>query len=133
MSAIADARPLGQLNLTARQASLLATAGIETRMDVEVPDASAAVDELFGWALREGVTNVLRHSAATSCAISVRRTERRLVLTIENDGASAAGGDGGHGLNGLAARAAALSGTATSESSPNGHFRLIVEVPQVAV
>jgi two-component system sensor histidine kinase DesK len=128
-----DAHHVSLATETASASSLLATAGIETRMDVDVHDASTAVDELFGWALREGVTNILRHSAATICSISVRRTDSRLVLTIQNDGAQAAAGDSGHGLNGLAARAAALSGTARSEWSSSGHFRLVVEVPEVAV
>jgi two-component system sensor histidine kinase DesK len=126
-----DAHRVSLASEAASASSLLATAGIETRLEVEVADAGPAVDELFGWALREGVTNVLRHSAAKSCAIRVRRAETRLVLTIENDGAPAAGGEGGHGLSGLAARAAAVCGTATSEWSPNGHYRLVVEVPAV--
>ena len=112
--------------------SLLATAGIETQIDVQVSDTSPAVDDLLGWALREGVTNVLRHSAATRCAISIRRDAGRVVLMMENDGAAPAA-LGGHGLNGLAARASALSGVANGTSLPDGQFCLLVHVPEVAL
>jgi len=125
-----DAHHVSLATEATNAANLLATAGIETHLDVQVTDARPAVDELLGWALREGVTNILRHSAARSCAITVRRDEGHLVLAIENDGAAAAGG-GGHGLSGLAARAAALSGTVIGASAPGGRFRLLVEVPEV--
>jgi signal transduction histidine kinase len=93
-------------------ASLLAAAGIEAHLDMAVADATPSVDELLGWTLREGVTNVLRHSAATTCSISLRRDRGRVRMEIENDGAAATS-TGGSGLVGLAARAAALSGSAT--------------------
>ena len=125
-----DAHHVSLATEATNAANLLATAGIETHLDVQVTDARPAVDELLAWAIREGVTNVLRDSAARSCAISVRRDAGRVVLAIENDGAAVAGGSG-HGLTGLAARAAALSGTASGACSPDGRFRLVVEVPEV--
>src|SRR6266702_2312984 len=125
-----DAHHVSLATEATNAANLLATAGIETHLDVQVTDARPAVDELLGWALREGVTNVLRHSAARSCAITVRRDAGRVVLAIENDGATAARG-GGNGLMGMATRAAALSGTVIGASAPGGRFRLLVEVPEV--
>jgi two-component system sensor histidine kinase DesK len=110
-------------------ASLLATAGIRARIDVAVADLAAPLDELLGWALREGLTNVLRHSTATTCSVSVRRRDGHVRLEIENDGAPSPGGDG-NGLAGLAARAAALSGTAVGRATGDGRFRLLVEVPE---
>jgi len=92
---------------------------------------SPAVNELFAWALREGVTNVLRHSSATTCSIRIARREGGVCLEIVNDRAIP-GSLGGHGLSGLAARAAALSGTASGGAGGDGTFRLVVEVPEVA-
>ncbi|HYW87297.1 MAG TPA: histidine kinase [Chloroflexota bacterium] len=111
-------------------AGLLAAAGIDARIDVAVADAAPPVDELLGWTLREGVTNVLRHSAATACSITVRRAGSRVRMEIENDGAAHASTDG-HGLVGLAARASALSGTAIGRPTGDGRFRLLVDVPEV--
>ena len=94
-------------------------------------DVPPAVDELFAWAVREGVTNVLRHSTATTCALRVRRDGGLLRLEVENDGAAPAS-RGGHGLGGLAARAAALGGTAAGRATGDGGFVLVVEVPEGA-
>ena len=114
-----------------RAADLLASTGTETRVDIAVEKLPPAVDELFAWALREGVTNVLRHSAATACAISIERQEGIVRLEIVNDGAMPRSA-GGNGLSGLATRAAALSGAASARSIGDGRFRLRVDVPEMA-
>ena len=114
-----------------RAADLLASTGTETHVDIGVDTLPPAIDELFAWALREGVTNVLRHSAATACAINIDRHDGLVRFEIVNDGAMPAS-SGGNGLSGLAARAAALSGAATARSIGDGRFRLRVDVPEVA-
>jgi two-component system sensor histidine kinase DesK len=114
-------------------ADLLSAAGIRTRIDVTVTDLAPDVDDLLGWALREGVTNVLRHSAATVCSIIAQRQCGRVRLEIENDGADfVQASDGCRGLRGLAARAGALSGSAVGQPTRDGRFRLAVEVPKLA-
>ena len=114
-----------------RAVDLLASTGTETRVDIEADALPPAVDELFAWALREGVTNVLRHSAATTCAITIGRHDGTVRLEIVNDGAMPTSASGS-GLSGLAARAAALSGAATARSLADGRFRLRVDVPEVS-
>jgi two-component system sensor histidine kinase DesK len=114
---------------TGAAGSLLATAGIGARIDVAVSGLAAPLDELLGWAVREGVTNVLRHSTATTCSISVRRTGGHVRLEMENDGAVSAGAEG-NGLIGLAARAGALSGIAVGRLTGDGRFQLLVDVPE---
>ena len=111
-----------------RAADLLASTGTETRFDLPTEELSPDVDELFAWALREGVTNVLRHSTATMCSISIRRHHDALMLEIVNDGAMPAS-SGGNGMSGLAARAAWLSGTVSGRALGDSRFRLRVEVP----
>ena len=114
-----------------RAVDLFASTGTETRVDLAADALPPAVDELFAWALREGVTNVLRHSAATTCAITIGRHDGFVRLEIVNDGAMPTSASGS-GLSGLAARAAALSGAATARSLADGRFRLRVDVPEVA-
>jgi two-component system, NarL family, sensor histidine kinase DesK len=114
-----------------RAVDLLASTGTETRVDIAADALPPAVDELFAWTLREGVTNVLRHSAATTCAITIGRHDGTVRLEIVNDGAMPTSASGS-GLSGLAARAAALSGAATARSLADGRFRLRVDVPEVA-
>src|SRR5262249_51860366 len=114
-----------------RATELLASTGTETRVDIQVDELAPAIDELFAWALREGVTNVLRHSAATTCSISIRQQSDSVRFEIVNDGAMPPSA-GGTGLSGIASRAAALSGDATGRSLGDGRFRLRVEVPALA-
>jgi two-component system sensor histidine kinase DesK len=114
-----------------RMVDLLASTGTETRVEAKAGPLPPAIDELFAWALREGMTNVLRHSSATTCTISIARSQGTIRLDIINDGAMPVT-PGGSGLNGLAARAAVLSGTAHGRASGDGRFRLTVEVPEVA-
>jgi two-component system sensor histidine kinase DesK len=114
-----------------RASDLLASTGTETRLAIAADTLPPAIDELFAWALREGVTNVLRHSAATSCAITIGRRDGLVRLEIVNDGAMSSS-SGGNGLAGLATRAATLSGSASARAMGDGRFRLRVDVPEVA-
>jgi len=113
-----------------RASDLLASSGTETRVHIDVGSLPPAIDELFAWTLREGVTNVLRHSAATMCSIHIGRDAGNVRLEIVNDGAMPPS-QTGMGLSGLAARAAALSGSASARAIGDGQFRLRVEVPEV--
>ncbi|WP_418063125.1 sensor histidine kinase [Pimelobacter simplex] len=98
--------------------SLLRSAGIDVRLDVaEVP---APWQEPAAWIVREAVTNVLRHSAATQVAITFRAEE----LSVTNDGVTASPPGGtGLGLDGLRERLAPLGATLTT-SADVPSFRL---------
>ena len=113
-------------------AALLAAAGISTHIDADLPQLSPPVDDVLGWAVREAVTNILRHSEAETCSITARRQAGRTRLEIVNDGASPGVAEG-TGLAGLAERARALSGSASAQHIPDGRFRLAVEVPEEVV
>lgn len=104
--------------------SLLTSAGIDCRVIGEVSFEGESAGAL-GWAVREGVTNVLRHSEASSCTITLRGN----VLTMSNDGASASGFRFGSGLTGLRERISALGGSVTASSEPPNRFVLTVELP----
>ncbi|MGI5232038.1 sensor histidine kinase [Actinoallomurus sp. CA-142502] len=109
-------------------AVLLDTAGIQTDITADLPaDLGSPEERLLAWAVREGVTNLLRHSRARTCAITIAPRAGTVELTIVNDGASAGRGRGS-GLAGLADRARALSGTVTA-SHDGEHFRLGVSIP----
>jgi len=114
-----------------RCSDILAAVGIETRISKPLESLPGKIDELFAWVVREGVTNVMRHSTATACSISIGRGDGRLRLEIENDGAGAMS-PSGQGLSGLAARAAELSGKMQAQVAAVGHFVLVVDVPEEA-
>ena len=114
-----------------RCCDILAAVGIETRISKPVESLPRKVDELFAWAVREGVTNVMRHSSATACSIAIGRRDGQLRLEIENDGAGVTSRYG-QGLSGLAARAAEISGEAHTHLAGIGRFVLVVRVPEEA-
>ncbi|MFG2003228.1 sensor histidine kinase [Spirillospora sp. NPDC048911] len=70
----------------------LADAGIEpaVRRDGAAPPPEP--DALLGWAVREGITNVIRHSGARRCEIVLRTGGDLAVLEIHDDGPGVDGG-----------------------------------------
>ncbi|MGH3713020.1 MAG: histidine kinase [Micromonosporaceae bacterium] len=112
--------------------TLLRAAGVVPSIDEQVTDLPPVVDAMLGWALREGVANVLRHSDAETCRIIVRTRGHRVRLEIVNDGVAppTAGQAGqGSGLDGLTARAEALGGFVAAGLAGDDGFRLVVEIP----
>ncbi|GAA3116215.1 histidine kinase [Planomonospora alba] len=91
-----------------------------------LPEESAT---LLAWVAREGTTNVLRHSAATRCRISVAVHGGTAVLEMVNDGVTRAGTRGGTGLIGLSERLSPSGGTITAGADGKGGFSLRAEVP----
>ena len=77
---------------------------------LDLPTATDVVDvahqELFGWVLREGLTNVARHAHATRCSVTLSASE----IEIRDNGIGTPNADG-NGLAGLRERAAAAGGT----------------------
>lgn len=104
--------------------SLLASAGIDCRVIGDVTFDGEPAGAL-GWAVREGVTNVLRHSEARTCTITLRGK----VLTMSNDGASSTVVRFGSGLTGLRERVSALGGSVTAAPEAPNRFVLTVELP----
>ncbi len=124
-------RPMSLAAETQGSLALLTAAGVEVRVRVDAAGLSSEAEELFAWAVREGVTNILRHSSATSCSITLRRSDGEACLEIDNDGAPAPS-PLGHGLMGLAARAESLSGRVATSRRADGQFQLSVQVSEGA-
>ncbi|MCO6009354.1 sensor histidine kinase [Actinoallomurus purpureus] len=113
---------------------VLAAADIEPSITTSGTPLTEGLDELFAWAVREGVTNVVRHSRARTAGISVTRRGADAVLQITDDGSGPAAGDDaaggcGNGLAGLGERVARAGGSIESGPTPHGGFRLIVRAP----
>jgi two-component system sensor histidine kinase DesK len=109
---------------------LLIAADIEpaiTRPDV-LPDGRPG--ELLAWALREGTTNVIRHSQATHCRITVSVADERTRLQIEDDGMGTEVTGSGSGIRGLRERLDEAGGCVEAGLMAEGGFRLSVEVPR---
>lgn len=114
-------------------AAVLSAAGIRVTVARSgIADLPPDVATALAAVLREGVTNVVRHSTASWCAFSVSKEDGTAWLEIVNDGAGgpADGGMGsGSGLRNLVDRVESLGGTLAAESGPDGTHRLLAAVP----
>jgi two-component system sensor histidine kinase DesK len=110
----------------------LSAAGIAADLPRAVDNVTGGLQETFAYVLREGVTNVIRHSGARHCQVRLGDTW----LEVRDDGHSAAeqvttsrANGGGHGLSGLAERVAAVNGTLDAGPMTEGGFMLRVSAP----
>lgn len=86
------------------------------------------VHETLGWVAREAVTNVLRHSGATHCRMTLHADAADARLEIVNDGARRSEG-AGSGLAGLRERLTAVGGRLQSGLIADGTFQVLATVP----
>jgi two-component system, NarL family, sensor histidine kinase DesK len=110
--------------------SVLSAADVAVHMDSDHPDLSVQGNTVLATVLREGVTNLLRHSKAKHCAITIRQSADRVFIEIVNDGVRAEEHDehDGDGLHNLSARAEEIGGSVTAGREMDT-FRLRAEVP----
>lgn len=121
----------------------LDAAGIEAQLAHPEMPLSAEVEALLAWTVREGATNVIRHSGARSCRVAIGGGHREVSVEISDDGRGPdcvesvleaspghrLSGGSGHGLAGLRERAELLDGRLEAGAGPDGGFRLCVRVP----
>jgi two-component system sensor histidine kinase DesK len=105
----------------------LESAGIEPLLPTVADEVPSRWRELFAWTLREGVTNVIRHSEASRCEVELD-AER---ISVTDDGRGPLPNDGnGNGLEGLRQRARLAGATVTTSPGPGDRgFSLTVSVP----
>ena len=111
---------------------MLAAAGITCRIDNDAGVLPNTVDSVLAWAVREGTTNVIRHSSAKHCRIVLATDDEETYAEITDDGQGyqKENGEGsGSGLSGLTERVATFDGRVESGSLPDGGFRLRVGLP----
>ena len=106
----------------------LMAAGIEFHVDQEHAPLTPAVEAVLAWTVREGVTNVMRHSQAKRCAIRISSRDGHITVEVVDNGR---GGtlEAGSGLRGLRERVLERGGTLTAEPLPHEGFRLRVTLP----
>ena len=98
----------------ARASTALADAGIDAEVNAAPTLLPEPVDEAFAWVVREGATNVIRHSGARRCTLRVEVDESpsataRVAIVDDGGGPSRALAEG-HGLSGLRSRLALVDG-----------------------
>jgi two-component system, NarL family, sensor histidine kinase DesK len=116
---------------------LLEAAGISCSLEYSALSLPPATDAALAWTVREGVTNVIRHSRAQHCFIRLIREHSTVHAEVINDGdprerVGGAYAREGLGLSGLAERVTALGGRIEAGNvATDGKtgFRLWVELP----
>ena len=103
---------------------VLSAAGVTAELPGAVDVVDPRLAELFGWVVREGITNVVRHARAQRCTVSLGRNW----VEIVDDGRGGTAG-AGNGLTGLRERVEAVGGTVQAGGCPKG-WRLRVDVPR---
>jgi two-component system sensor histidine kinase DesK len=106
----------------------MTAAGIECRVDEQHTGLPTAIEAVLAWTVREGVTNVMRHSGAKRCVIRILSKDGRATVDIIDDGRGGLA-EPGSGLHGLDERVRERGGTLTAESLPHEGFRLRVTLP----
>jgi two-component system, NarL family, sensor histidine kinase DevS len=90
----------------------------------------AEVAKALSSALRELVTNVLRHSAARHVRVAVAAGEKTVSITMENDGVEDAGAIAGNGLRNIAYRLRVAGGDARFDGG-DGRFKARLTAPLI--
>lgn len=128
-AAVSGYREVTLANELAAAREVLRAAGITAQLPGAVDSVPPGNSELFAWVVREGVTNVVRHSRAHRCEIRLSPTG----IEIVDDGVGGKCEDG-NGLTGLAERVAAAGGRITAGPAERAGraqsgWRLQIEVP----
>ncbi|MET7655951.1 MULTISPECIES: histidine kinase [unclassified Streptomyces] len=119
--------------------SVLAAADVSVTVDTHdaIEGLGLGTSTVLATVLREGVTNLLRHSKASYCRISARIEDDLVRLTIVNDGLvlghQVPSPHSGSGLGNLERRLEDIGGRLIVRRSPEGSemdvFRLTAEAP----
>lgn len=118
----------------------LTAAGIDAEFERAPATLDPEVEAVLAWTVREGATNVIRHSGARHCRVRVRTGDGDAGVEVVDDGAgavvsdAASNGHAGNGIAGLRERAERLTGRIEAGRRSDGAgFRLAVSVPTTAV
>jgi two-component system sensor histidine kinase DesK len=125
------ASPPSTRNSPARE--ILEAANVACAIGRNLSVLHSDVDAVLAWAIREGTTNVIRHSRARHCEIRVAQVGEEVYAGISDDGlGSTSEGEEAHGsgLSGLAERVDIFpGGKLAAKPLPGGGFRLRLSLP----
>jgi two-component system sensor histidine kinase DesK len=130
-AAVANYREVNLAGELATGRELLRAAGIAADLPRAVDSVDERAQELFGWVVREGLTNVVRHSHATTC--SVRLGQGAIEILDDGVGSSGVTANRGTGLSGLEERVEHAGGVLeTGPVEPRGWRVSVRLAPQGA-
>ena len=121
-------QPTLKSELNAAQ-EILAAAGIAYQFDGDeslVDALPTTIESVLSWTVREGVTNVIKHSRAHQCTIRMTRNAQVIGIEVIDDGVGASiinsSDNEGNGLRGLSERVETLGGRCETSSGEERGF-----------
>jgi two-component system sensor histidine kinase DesK len=106
----------------------LAAAGIAFEVSGSANPVTAGAEGVLAISVREAVTNVVRHSGASHCWLTIGREDGSAWIEVQDDGRAGKNGPAS-GLAGLRDRLTGLGGTIAWGPRSGGGFRVHVAVP----
>lgn len=124
-------RRVGLATELANAVGILQAAGVDAEVEGAPESIPVALQPLFGSLVREGATNLLRHTRAARCEIAVERDGDDVVVRVIDDGvARVVVPDGsGTGVAGLRERFAAVGGQVEATPLAPRGFELVGRAP----
>ncbi len=125
--------PQPSLENVAELAAKTAAAGLDVEVKVEGqrPRLPTSVDVSAYRIVQEGLTNALKHAAATRAVVHVRYAHDRVEVAVVDNGKGMRDNSqaAGNGLVGVRERAALFGGTFRASNRPAGGFELCAVLP----
>jgi two-component system sensor histidine kinase DesK len=110
----------------------LETAGLTVQCDASTTVKLPAVQEsVLSLAVREAVTNVVRHAQARTCRLHLEQENGSCRLQIQDDGRGSSNGDG-NGLRGMRERVEMLGGTLQRNSEAGTTLTITLPLKEIA-
>jgi two-component system, NarL family, sensor histidine kinase DesK len=106
----------------------LLSAGVQLTTALEPLNCTPSQVNVLCLALREAVTNIVRHAHATACHIALLEKDRTIHFTIEDNGLGGRIREG-NGLRGMRERVDSMAGAVNLTGSSNGGTRLEITLP----
>jgi two-component system sensor histidine kinase DesK len=110
----------------AKAKATLETAGVSVKCEAAKLTLPAVHESVLSMAVREAVTNVVRHAQARNCSMRLVQRNGSCHLEIEDDGRGGAHAEG-NGLRGMRERVELLGGTLTRDSQSG--TRITINLP----
>lgn len=111
---------LAERGLATAVDALAERAPVPVQIDVTAENLPAIAERTAYYVIAEGLTNMAKHSMASSAEVSITRRNGAACVTIRDDGKGGAVISAGSGLEGLKDRVAATGGTFNVSSGPSG-------------
>ncbi|MEU7480401.1 histidine kinase [Lentzea sp. NPDC042327] len=125
-------RPLSLADISNSAKAMLAASDIDVRVELDHDPLPEAIETVLSAVLCEAVTNVLRHSDASTCTIGVHQRGGTVLLDVVNDGAAVRSTSlDCNGVRNQAERVQAAGGTFTARHTGDGSFHVHAAIPCV--